>query len=225
MEECPRPFYVGKGNVARLGKKTRNKHHSNVAMKHGVNRVIVLSTDDENVAFGEEVRLIAEHHTFVDDPFYSDVGCNYTKGGEGSSDHIASEETRRKLSMKNSISMLGNKNGLGCRKSESVRRRISEILRGHSVSMKTRLKISTSLTGRQLNAQHVARSAAGHRGLGKPIEQLNDIAVVATYASAKQAQDATGVNRAKICDCCKGRRQRAGGFGWRYAGNKNEKTF
>jgi hypothetical protein len=188
-----------------------------VASKYGFHRVIVFSTDDEGLAFDKEVCLIAEHHTFVDDLNYNGVGCNYTKGGEGSSGHSTSEETRHKLSMKSAVSMLGNKHGLGHRKSEDDRRRISDSLRGHNVSKDTRLKISSKLTGRSLSAEHIARSAAGHRGLGKPVEQLKDDVVISTHRSAKLAQDATGIDRSKICDCCRGRRQKAGGFGWRYA--------
>lgn len=91
-----RPFYVGMGDDARIARKLgRNKHHTHVAKKHGQCREIVLSIDDRQATVDLEIRLIAEHHTFVDDTSYNGIGCNYTKGGEGCP---CNEETRRKIS-------------------------------------------------------------------------------------------------------------------------------
>lgn len=90
-----RPFYVGMGDELRLRRKLgRNKHHTNVVKKHGQNRVIVLETDDRTKAIQLEIELIAKHHTFIDDPFYNAIGCNYTVGGEGCK---CSEETKAKM--------------------------------------------------------------------------------------------------------------------------------
>lgn len=91
-----RPFYVGMGTDNRLSRRFgRNKHHTHVAKKHGLNRKIVATFPDRTGAVDLEVKLIADHHTFVDDPNYNGIGCNYTTGGEGCP---CSEETRRKIS-------------------------------------------------------------------------------------------------------------------------------
>jgi hypothetical protein len=82
-EPVPRAFYVGKGNEARARGTDRNRHHANVVNKHGLTREVALVTDDEDEAFQREIELIAEHHTFIDDPSYNGIGCNYTPGGEG----------------------------------------------------------------------------------------------------------------------------------------------
>ncbi len=97
-EDVPRPFYVGKGNRARAESLVRNDHHENVARKHGIQRTIVESTEDEALAFELEKKLIAEHHTFVGDPAYNGIGTNYTLGGEGSAGLKFSDESLKLLS-------------------------------------------------------------------------------------------------------------------------------
>lgn len=91
-----RPFYVGMGDDHRIYVMSpRNKRYGHVANKHGRHREVVQSFEDRQGAVDLEVKLIAEHHTFVDDPLYNGIGCNYTRGGEGCP---CSEETRRKIS-------------------------------------------------------------------------------------------------------------------------------
>lgn len=91
-----RPFYVGMGLENRIQRNfDRNPRHTNTGKKHGLNRRIVGSFDNRQNAIDLEIQLIAEHHTFVDDPEYNGIGCNYTKGGEGCA---CSEETRKKIS-------------------------------------------------------------------------------------------------------------------------------
>jgi len=91
-----RPFYVGMGLENRLSRRFgRNPRHTNMGKKHGLNRKIVSSFPDREDAVSLEIKLIAEHHTFVDDPDYNGIGCNYTTGGEGCA---CSEETRKKIS-------------------------------------------------------------------------------------------------------------------------------
>jgi hypothetical protein len=66
-----------------LAKLERNLHHRHIVGKHGVRREVLKETCDELLAFDTEKELIAELHTFVDDPLYNGFGCNYTMGGEG----------------------------------------------------------------------------------------------------------------------------------------------
>lgn len=60
-----------------------DKHHTHIARKHGQRREIVLSSEDRQAAIDLEIKLIAKHHTFKNDPEFNDIGYNYTKGGEG----------------------------------------------------------------------------------------------------------------------------------------------
>lgn len=83
LEEIPRPFYVGKGLMARVKVNGRNKHHTNVAGKYGQRREIVFSTLVENESKEHEKHVVAILHTFVGDPLYNGIGTNYTPGGDG----------------------------------------------------------------------------------------------------------------------------------------------
>lgn len=76
-------FYVGKGNENRVRGTERNNHHKHIAAKHGMVREVIFETVVEQEAFAKEIEMIAEYHTFVDDPEYNGFGCNYTPGGEG----------------------------------------------------------------------------------------------------------------------------------------------
>lgn len=101
------PFYVGMGDQVRIRRQFgRNKHHTNTAHKHGLNRVIVATFEKREDAVDKEIELIAEHHTFVDDHNYNGIGCNYTKGGEGCA---CSVETRQKISRSRSGQPAWNK--------------------------------------------------------------------------------------------------------------------
>ena len=51
----------------------------------------------------------------------------------------------------------------------------------------------------------------------KPVEQVKDGFVIATFSNAVEAMRATGVNSTNICRVCNGRRGTAGGFEWRFA--------
>jgi hypothetical protein len=77
------PFYVGKGNVHRvLLVRARNIKHLHVANKHGIKRTVVESVplaNDEDV-LRREVELIRDLQTFHTD---SELGCNFTRGGDG----------------------------------------------------------------------------------------------------------------------------------------------
>ncbi len=89
-EENPRPFYIGKGNAARVRTKKRNRHHTRLVNLYGMRREVVYATKDEQAAFEFEEQLIAEHRTFVHDGW----GANFSRGGEGPSGYRQSPETR-----------------------------------------------------------------------------------------------------------------------------------
>lgn len=96
-EETPRPFYVGKGNMARVAMLRRNIIHSRIAAKHGLRREIVLETHDEAAALVREQELIAELRTCV----FAGLDCwgaNLTMGGEGVAGLVHNDESRRLMS-------------------------------------------------------------------------------------------------------------------------------
>ena len=96
-----RIFYVGKGKGKRHQAKgsARNEVWNRIATKHGFKSKIMLSTDDEQVAFNEEIRLIAEHNTYVGKDAPKDAwGANLTRGGEGAAGYCHTQEVKQALS-------------------------------------------------------------------------------------------------------------------------------
>lgn len=81
--------------------------------------------------------------------------------------------------------------------SESHKKKIGDSQRGRTLPTETRQKIST-----------------GHK---KPIVKLSKNGIYLNkYDSGLAAEQETGVNRAHISSCCKGKRKSAGGFIWRF---------
>jgi hypothetical protein len=159
LESIPRVFYVGKGSGNRRYVRRRNWKHYQVRNDFGYCRNIVFSTDDLNLALLKEIELIKRYHTFVSDPEYNSVGCNFTAGGEGGSH--PSLETRRLISQSNRLRK-GEKRSFkackhiqeGIRKSlqrrpkwnlsEEHKKRISQSNMGHQVKEQTREKLRQS---------------------------------------------------------------------------------
>lgn len=48
------------------------------------------------------------------------------------------------------------------------------------------------------------------------VEQLKDGVLIATYVSAFEAHEITGINHGNICSCCCGKRKSAGGYVWKH---------
>lgn len=84
-EEVPRAFYVGKGVKRRIkDTKRRSVVWNRIRNKYGLNRIVVLATEDESYAFEIEIGLIRQHKTFM--PAWYDGsgwGANLTTGGDG----------------------------------------------------------------------------------------------------------------------------------------------
>ena len=168
LESLQRPFYVGKGSGKRCRISKRNWSHRKVRNEFGILRKIEFMTSDENAAFLEEARLIEKYHTFVSDPFYNGIGCNFTGGGLGGI--RPSAETRRKIGESNKRRR-GEKRSTEARKriSEGIqkafkekprdklsiehRQKISNGLKGHKVSIETREKLSEASKQLHQNAE------------------------------------------------------------------------
>lgn len=91
-----RVFYIGMGLQPRVNRRFgRNKKHTNIGKKHGLNRIVNSIFELREDAIKREIELIEQFHTFIDDPKSDSLACNYTKGGEGCA---CSEEIRNKIS-------------------------------------------------------------------------------------------------------------------------------
>lgn len=82
FEDPPRAFYVGKGKLARVQKRERNVYWRNLANKFGQRREIIFATKEEQFAFEQEKRLVAELGTFENGES-GRWGANLTAGGDG----------------------------------------------------------------------------------------------------------------------------------------------
>lgn len=184
-EDFPRPFYVGKGTAARLRKIARNKLHTAIADKYGLERRIVFETDDEELAFTKERELITEHNTFV---YGGGWGANFTQGGEGTAGHPNphcrgkthpmwgrkhSEEAKRQNSEYNKIAQRGELNGMyGKKHTKETREKIGLKSAARKDSPETREKkrsaalVKPSMKGRKHTPE--TREKMRQARLGKP---------------------------------------------------------
>lgn len=151
-ESEPRPFYVGQGNDDRVRYIPRNMKHGNVAAKHGLARQIVASSDDHESIKALEVQLIAEHHTFVDDPQFNGIGCNYTLGGDGVSTH--SSEALEKIRQARSVQPR-------LTHTDKAKQRISNARKGMKFSDEHRARLREARAKWKPSAEHRAKISEG----------------------------------------------------------------
>ena len=117
-----RPFYVGKGYENRT-RDFRNRSHvwKGIATKHGVRREVVIGSLENEFVCQEEMRLIHELHTRVENG-----GANLTDGGEGSVGWHPSDETRAKITRALTGNMIGEKHHLfGKTHTDSAKQKMS----------------------------------------------------------------------------------------------------
>lgn len=95
-------FYVGKGNKYRCLNTKRNWLHQIVCEEEGFNRAVVFESESEQECFDKEIELIKEYHTFFLDSERSENACNFSKGGEGATGYLHTEEDRKIMSIASS---------------------------------------------------------------------------------------------------------------------------
>lgn len=148
------PIYAGKGSDVRVRNRNgRNLKHTNVSQKHGqITRVVMMSTNEADI-HANEVTLVAEHKTFYED---SQHGCNFTRGGDGTSGHRVSDEEKQKRSKR----MTGEGNTA---KLPLVRQHISEALTGRPHTEERKQHISEAKAGVALEVEHKLHIGEGVR--------------------------------------------------------------
>jgi len=140
-ESNPRPFYVGIGVEKRTRVLYRNKKHTNVHRKHGLDRRVLVGFRDWEAACEWEKSTILELQTFHH-AHPAGIGCNFTTGGDGFVGGRHTEENRKAIRER----MLGKRYSLGRKQTPEERRRRSESLKGKIVSDETRRKLSIAMT-------------------------------------------------------------------------------
>ena len=209
QEEIPRPFYVGKGNFQRVSSLCRNQKHSWVAKQYGQRREIVLETIDEKVAFDHEIMLIWMLDTYNSDvKDYSDIRCNRTFGGDGTSGFEFCVQSRTLMSER--------KRGTKRRPhSAETRRKIRE---GNLKSSKTYRKFGTDnpFYGKSFSHTDIAKAKISKSLMSSVVQMTDDCDFVASFDSRNAASKATGICYGAISDCCRHKRENANGFRWEY---------
>jgi len=139
LESQPRCFYVGKGKRNRVSGRKRNKHHTNIMNKHGLDRRVVMGPVTNIEACRLERSLIAERRTYVHAINYV-FGANYTEGGEGRIGPL-SEKQKRQIGVRASRENLSDEtlekmrnSHLGRRQTEDTKRKISVAMKGNRTS-------------------------------------------------------------------------------------------
>lgn len=107
-EEAPRCCYCGIGNESRVENLIRNHKHTHITKTFGQDRHIVFMTSDWDVAKSWEINAIAENNTFyLDNP---EIGCNFTRGGDGCVGYKQSQEERERRSRSVKVAWTNHKN-------------------------------------------------------------------------------------------------------------------
>lgn len=119
----------------------------------------------------------------------------------------ASEETKRKLSeMKK-----------GKPPSDYAIQRAIEVHKGIPLTEEHRKHLSESHKGVPLSNEHKDSIRRGVTNKVKVVQiSLVDNTIIMEYESIEEASKITGIDRASISKCAKGKRKTAGGFIWKY---------
>lgn len=95
-ETHPRCFYCGIGTIRRARDLNRNNKHKHVKRHFGIDRRIVAEFEMWTLAQQWEVDAIHRHNTFYKDN--QELGCNFTRGGDGCVGYKHSKRTKQHLS-------------------------------------------------------------------------------------------------------------------------------
>ncbi len=141
LEMSPRCFNVGKGNLKRPFRKDNRSHKWHAIVKRcGLRVEICIGPVTNEEACAWEIQNIELMGTFSTEHSHEsdDIGCNFTKGGDGLSGWRHSDATRKKMSESHT----------GMTLPETVRKAISEANKGCFRSDVHRQRLSESNLGK-----------------------------------------------------------------------------
>lgn len=197
MHVCPNgKRYIGitsKDPTVRWGNngiryKAHNEHFYNAIMKYGWDNIqhIIIASDVSKECACEIEKSLIKEYQTTNREF----GYNKSTGGECSGTgviRVVSDETRQK---------------------------ISATQKGRKLSQETILKRSISQTGLKRSLE-TRKKIAEKAKIAVLMFDLSDN-FVAEYDSILKASIQTNIAKQNICKCCKGERNTAGGYIWKY---------
>jgi len=158
LREDKTPYYIGKG----YGDRSRRKHKKQKIKVPPSERILILKQNlTEADAFRHEVYMIAILGR-------KDKGTgilrNRTDGGEGATGRIVSPESRRRIGLKVSASLIGNTRKRGKKEKEETRIKKSIAHTGMRATEEHRQNISLSLKGKEKTEEHKKKLSEAKRG-------------------------------------------------------------
>lgn len=164
---------------------------------------ILCTVDTLEDAKKKEIELISFYKSNL-----QEYGFNTEKGG---TIHAHSDETKRKMSEKRK----------GVKPSDEHRKALSKSLKGKTVSEDSKRKMSQARSGKALSKEHKKHISESCKGKGtKAVIQMDMQGnVLNVFQSMKEAGKAINPSGryGNISTCCKGDRQSAYGYKWKYA--------
>lgn len=192
------PFYIGIGTQQEKKKdyyRAYTKNHRNIYWKRIINKInyrveILLESDDYEFIKQKEIEFISLYGRIDLKTGYL---ANLTEGGDGLLGYIPTEENRKKASerMKNI--------------SNEQRLRISEKLKGRTLSKETLEKRSISIKGVSRNKNSPGYKALSEK-MSKPVLQYDkEMNFIKEWKNAYEANK-EGYSNSKISSCCNNKR-------------------
>lgn len=150
---------------------------------------------------------------------------NLSDGGESNLNYICSEETKRKISERNKGK---HDYWKGKKMSDEHKQKISQGGYGKKRSEITKKNISNSLKGKKLSESHklkLSEKSPNKGKLAKNVRKVDKIClttkkILKTYDSLEIAAKENNIkNKGNIVMVCKNKRNKCGGFFWKYSNN------
>lgn len=199
-EVVPRCFYVGKGLRNRPHSyASRNRKWHNVVRRYGLNVEVCVEFLTNDEASSWEIEQIVNEHTFCTK---DNLGCNLTKGGEGTSGWKHPDYVRKKLSIAKKLRSAP---------SQSTRSKLAVAFQQRSKEL--REKFVYAFRGQHHTAESKSKIAQTKH---KRIISTDRNGQERIFESMLEASCVTGIHYSNISGCCLGNRKSAGGFYWRY---------
>ena len=236
LEKAPRCFNVGKGRQCRVNDLRARNHKWHAIVKRLGLRVEVcvgFKCDNHNHVFDGkcqanddvcawEIECIAKENSFSTNHSHddmNDIGCNFTRGGEGTTGRKVSEKT----------SELQRQRRKSAWSDPDRRQHMLEGMDKPESKMKQRLGLVHALARSDVKArqsfgiQQAWKTSDMLQALRRPIVQMTiGGAIIATFGSVCDAERVTGIAVGNIALCARqlytkrGLLRTAGGFHWEY---------